>query len=225
MEFDAALNDGEGGIISGNGRLEALFQLKAEGAKCPKYVIEDGDEWLVPIVFGADSDSQAAAEAYGIDANGTLVKPLSGEESIKIWHKEGYLSLLKELIDQRSKPVTISLEDAQRWIAESAPITQEVPDPERMDKNLRKKRDPVVKLVLFTEDLTVLEEAIAKTGKVNDWAEAIREILHHYLDSGGPGKQKQTAAAAATATVPAAKTSNEAVGNNKWLNIAGSKSR
>ena len=66
-EFDATL----GAFAQGNGRVKALWMLAGEmAAERPRYIREtEGGEWAVPVLFGADSKSVAAAQAYAIDAN------------------------------------------------------------------------------------------------------------------------------------------------------------
>lgn len=183
IEYDAALNDGEGGIVSGEGRLEALGQLYDEAIQTPKYLLDAQDgSWLVPIVFGADSDSQQAAEAYGIDANSTVVRVLSEEESSKIWKREGYLALLKDLTEHGQRPATVSSEQLNRWLAESSPIAQTAPDVDETRDRLKAKREPIVKVLILAKDLPLLEEAIAATGHVNNRALALEEIAKAYLE-------------------------------------------
>jgi hypothetical protein len=51
-------------MVAGHGRLEALSQLKAAGAKLPARVQAQGDEWLVPVLRGIKFESEKDAEEY-----------------------------------------------------------------------------------------------------------------------------------------------------------------
>ena len=78
-KWDAKANSGKGGIVDGNGRIEALTIMeRKEYALLPgqkDYFVPPGigvneeGEWCVPVLFGVDSESEAAARAYAIDAN------------------------------------------------------------------------------------------------------------------------------------------------------------
>jgi len=71
-EVDATLGPA---FSQGNGRVKALALMQLDGRyERPKYigVTEDG-EWAVPVLFGADSKSLAAAKAYAIDCNSLVV--------------------------------------------------------------------------------------------------------------------------------------------------------
>ena len=70
LGFDININNGAGGIVEGNGRDEALKIMFAQNPKKPpRGIMNDGTDWLVPVLFGVDAKSQAAAESYGFDSN------------------------------------------------------------------------------------------------------------------------------------------------------------
>lgn len=58
-------------LVAGHGRLAALEAMRAEGVAPPDGVVadEEGGDWLVPIVCGWSSRSDAEAEAYLIADN------------------------------------------------------------------------------------------------------------------------------------------------------------
>lgn len=63
-KYDAQL----GGLVYGNGRTEALVLMRREGKEPPRGVLKaEGGEWAVPIIFGFDAESKAAAVAFAID--------------------------------------------------------------------------------------------------------------------------------------------------------------
>ena len=109
MKFDAQLNDGRGGIVEGNGRATALRDMCAQSEKLPRGIVQNGKGWLVPILFGVDADSQAAAEAYAVDHNNITM--LGGDydmlEIAKMWEPDGYAKLLQDLRDAELPPVSM----------------------------------------------------------------------------------------------------------------------
>lgn len=111
--FSAALNNGEGGTVEGNGRLEALSILKRQGGKVPKGIgIDDSGEWYVPFIFGNDFESQKKAEAYAIDHNNLTFMGAEGFSDFDIaqhWD-EGYTDILAELAKDDWLPVSIDTE-------------------------------------------------------------------------------------------------------------------
>ena len=69
-KYEPALNIGAGGIVEGNGRIEALQTMKNQSPKKPpRGIYAEGNEWMVPVLFGVDAKSQSAAESYGYDHN------------------------------------------------------------------------------------------------------------------------------------------------------------
>jgi hypothetical protein len=70
VKYEPALNKGAGGIVEGNGRIEALQTMKNQSPKKPpRGIYAEGKEWMVPVLFGVDAKSQSAAESYGYDHN------------------------------------------------------------------------------------------------------------------------------------------------------------
>ncbi len=69
-KFEPLLNDGQGGIVEGNGRMETLQRMKKANEDPPRGIATlDNGNWAIPVLFGVDSDSEVAAEAYGVDHN------------------------------------------------------------------------------------------------------------------------------------------------------------
>jgi hypothetical protein len=63
------LDERTGRLVAGHGRLAALDSMRADGATPPEGVTEADGEWLVPIVRGWSSRSDAEAEAYLVADN------------------------------------------------------------------------------------------------------------------------------------------------------------
>lgn len=97
-KYDAALN----ALVYGNGRTEALERMRGESQEPPRGigVTEDGD-WAVPVIFGVDAESRAAAVAFAIDHNNLtlLGGGLSTEDLLQIWDEEGLQRVLGEVPD------------------------------------------------------------------------------------------------------------------------------
>jgi hypothetical protein len=74
LKYEPELNGGDGGIVEGNGRTEALLAMETAGEEPPRGIAlgEDG-AWAVPVLMGVDAASQAEAEAYGLDHNSLTV--------------------------------------------------------------------------------------------------------------------------------------------------------
>jgi hypothetical protein len=60
-------------LAEGHGRLEALQQMHLEGLGVPSGIEEAEGEWLVPVVRGWSSKSDAEFEAYVIASNQTVI--------------------------------------------------------------------------------------------------------------------------------------------------------
>ena len=88
LKFESLLNDGKGGIVEGNGRLEALFAMKQNSEEPPRgiAITKDGD-WAVPVLFGVDAESEKQAMAYAIDHNNLTMSggDFSLSEIMRMW--------------------------------------------------------------------------------------------------------------------------------------------
>lgn len=83
------VNDADGKVLEGHGRLEALKKLRASGARPPDGIRTGPDgSWLVPVVRGANLSEQQAA-AFLIAAN--RITELGG------WDHEALAALLASL--------------------------------------------------------------------------------------------------------------------------------
>ncbi|HML21828.1 MAG TPA: hypothetical protein PKD09_09280 [Aggregatilinea sp.] len=86
---DPSIYDGTlGAIPAGNGRLEALAYLRDTGEETPVGVgLDETGVWCVPMIFGADAASQAAAEAFGVDHNNLTIAGagFTAVETARLW--------------------------------------------------------------------------------------------------------------------------------------------
>jgi len=111
-KFDAAIPSaaGDGGIIGGNGRLEALQELCAEKSAPPNGItVDEQGAWLVPILFGNDLANQTEAEAFAVDANNLTLAGagLSAVEVAVIYDRKRYDTLLGNLQEANALPVSL----------------------------------------------------------------------------------------------------------------------
>lgn len=111
MKFEPALNNGAGGIVEGNGRDLALKTMYAQNPKKPPrgITVNDKGEWMVPVLFGVDAVSQAAAESYGFDHNNITM--MGGElklPDIMSLYTDQAAVMLKNLQANDAMPVSIT---------------------------------------------------------------------------------------------------------------------
>lgn len=109
-KYDSTL----GALVYGNGRTEALERMRQAGKEPPRGigVAEDGD-WAVPVIFGCDAGSKAAAVAFAIDHNNLtlLGGGLGVEDLLQIWDEEGLQRVLAEVPDAGALLASLSASD------------------------------------------------------------------------------------------------------------------
>jgi hypothetical protein len=110
-EFDGTLD----AIVEGNGRTTALNLMYERNEQCPGYCFEDDDgTWIVPIIFGADSESVKAAEKYAVDHNLlTLGQPRLSIEQVESMFRAHDIKKLFSETDQ-DLPISLSSETLQQ---------------------------------------------------------------------------------------------------------------
>ena len=106
LVFDPNLNDGKGGIVAGNGRLESLIEMRSQNLNLPRGLKED---WLVPVVFGVNSTSEAEAVAFSIEHNWSVLwgSEVSLEEIISMFDAENLQQQLDLLQSESSLPIAV----------------------------------------------------------------------------------------------------------------------
>ncbi len=99
-KFDATLD----GLVYGNGRTEALERMQAEGKPAPRGIAVQKGEWSVPVIFGVDATSKAAAAAFAVDHNNlTLMgSNLGVAEMLAMWDEEALQVVLDGIPDPAS---------------------------------------------------------------------------------------------------------------------------
>lgn len=117
-KFEPKLNGGEGGIVEGNGRSQVLFQMKTAGEPPPRGILTQGDEWLVPVLFGVDATSERTAEAYGVDHNNLVMAggDFAPWDIAKLWNPAEYAALLEDLAQNDALPASMDGDDLDKLI-------------------------------------------------------------------------------------------------------------
>ena len=109
-KYDAQL----GGLVYGNGRTEALELMRREGKEPPRGILKlEDDEWAVPVIFGVDAESKAAAVAFAIDHNNLtlLGGNLGFSELLAMWDEEGLQRVLGEVPDAGELLASLDADD------------------------------------------------------------------------------------------------------------------
>lgn len=109
-KFDAAL----GGIVYGNGRLEALAAGRKAGKQPPRGIgVDEAGRWVVPVVFGVDQASRAMAEAFAVDHNNLTMMggDFTAIDLARMWEGQEYVDLLADLVRQGEAPVSVDGDD------------------------------------------------------------------------------------------------------------------
>lgn len=118
IAFDSTLNDGSGGIVEGNGRLEWLTQARGKGEDAPRGIRTDNDQWFVPVVFGVNSESEGDAVAYSVSHNLSALwgSGLTFLEQSQLFDEDLLKNQLEGLTDLDMVPVGISEDDLSTFL-------------------------------------------------------------------------------------------------------------
>ena len=120
MKYEPKLNNGAGGFVEGNGRNQALHLMykqwvteKKPSDQIPRGIMVDADgKWYIPVLFGVDSDSQNAAEAYGIDHNNlTLWGGDFSLQDLGRMYNDGIQNIYRELLESGEQLANIIVDD------------------------------------------------------------------------------------------------------------------
>ena len=132
-KWEGTLNDGRGGIVAGNGRVEALREMERRGDDLPIGIAQDETgEWCVPVLFGVEASSEAIARAYALDDNNLTL--LGGDFAIadlmKLYNPELLMSELEELARSGEIPVSIGETDLEELLSQLGQSGDDKPKPE-----------------------------------------------------------------------------------------------
>ena len=137
-KYDSALN----ALVYGNGRTEALERMRQAGKEPPRGIgVTDDGDWAVPVIFGVDAESRAAAVAFAIDHNNLtmLGGGLAVEDILQIWDEEALVRVLGDIPDAGALLASLNQEDIDALLRgpNFAPAAAE--DQSRLDQ-----KDPIV---------------------------------------------------------------------------------
>lgn len=121
--YDATLD----AIVGGNGRIEALEIMQAQGYDLPAGLTIQNGEWYVPIQVGVNARTVSEAEAFSLDHNNMVMAggDFTAIDQARAWNAN-YLDLLKELAAADEMPVSVDGDDLDVLLAyNSAPSTDE----------------------------------------------------------------------------------------------------
>lgn len=159
--YDATL----GALAAGNGRAQALAQMREAGEPPPRGVaVDGGGRWCMPVQFGMDSESVAAAESFAVDHNNLtlLGGDLNVYEVARIWDEDAYKQLLQELALANQLPESVPMDDLDALLAGLA-----IPERDKAPKDGADPGDPKVLVKVFVRN------GLAAP----DVAEAIKDLL------------------------------------------------
>ena len=136
IAFDASLNDGNGGIVEGNGRLESLIEMKSQNMNLPRGLKEG---WLVPVLFGVNASSEAEAVAFSVEHNWSVMwgSEIDLEQITSMFDDTALKQQLEWLDVKNSLPISIgndldelleSLEEGETETVEKEVIEDEPPE-------------------------------------------------------------------------------------------------
>ncbi len=140
--FDPALNGGRGGVVEGNGRAEVLRSMEEAGAPPPRGIAQDDEgSWLVPVLFGLDSRSQAQAEAYGVDHNALTLggSGLGFEDLVHLFDEQALHDLLRDAPDAGELLVSLGTADVDALLEGPRFDPASAKDQSRLDQ-----KEPIV---------------------------------------------------------------------------------
>ncbi len=121
--YEPALNEGRGGVVAGNGRIEALTWMRAQGQEPPRGIAVVDGAWHVPVLFGVDAASEAAAEAYGLDDNSSVLagSDFTALDAARLW-TDDYVAMLQRLAEQGELPITVDGDDLDTLLRTLGPM-------------------------------------------------------------------------------------------------------
>jgi site-specific DNA-methyltransferase (adenine-specific)/site-specific DNA-methyltransferase (cytosine-N4-specific) len=143
-KWEPQLNNGNGGIVEGNGRIEALSVMYGMKEDKPRGILVNSEtnEWLVPVLFGVNSESEQAALAYSISHN---VSTMAGgdfelSDYLKLYDQEEFIDLAINLAEQDFYALPFDGDDIdslkairESWFKDNQQVTEE-DDSEDLDE-------------------------------------------------------------------------------------------
>ena len=164
IAFDSNLNNGAGGIIEGNGRLEALIEMRSQGMNLPRGLSEG---WKVPTLFGVNANSEAEAIAFSVEHNWSVLwgGEVDLESTLSLFDNDALTEQLEKLNKEQSLPISINDDLAELL---SGLNNDKIPDDEDWDFIADKIPDEdkgdfaQMTFTLSSSQIVIVKEAIAQ---------------------------------------------------------------
>ena len=191
IKWEVKLNDGAGGIVAGNGRVEALRWMQRNGENPPKGIaIDNSGNWRVPVLFGNDSESEIQARAYAIDDNAlTMAGGDFTALDVSGMYDDGLLDELRELADAQESMIGFDGDDIDLLIdlslGESAELTQEQRGSSVKDSEENYNSSSVRQIILvfsvedYNDFIDKIGEIKIKTD-INNNTECVQWLVENY---------------------------------------------
>jgi len=110
-KFDETL----GAIKSGNGRIEALWEMEQSGYDLPRGLAREKstEYWVMPIVIGTDAASIDLAVSYAIDANSLTLagSDFGAADLLRLYDRDEYMALVESLVGSEAEPISVTQAD------------------------------------------------------------------------------------------------------------------
>ncbi len=124
--FDPSLNGGKGGILFGNGRIEALAAMRDKDANVPNG-IEEG--WKIPVLFGVNAVNEDEAIAFSVEDNlsPTWGSKITPSQALTMFDQEDLTAQFKRLDKVNCLPLSFAddLNSYRRLLKDDDDLTPE----------------------------------------------------------------------------------------------------
>ena len=195
--FDSNLinvRGGQGALVEGNGRMEALTWMKWNEEDAPRGVAvhKETGAWCIPVHFGLDATSAAAAKAYAIDHNNLVMAggDFTAYDMARMWDNERYIGVLQSAIEGGEEMQTVDADDLEglqqflgkATVSELNDNERAVTPDERLDRFLNTTIRQIVLYLSAEEYEDVLKRltAIRETEGLDNHTEIFLHLLRHY---------------------------------------------
>ncbi len=164
-KYDPNLNNGKGGLVYGNGRSICLKMIRddLQYDVVPRGIAVDQDgNWHVPVLFGVDAESEAAAKSFAVDHNNLTMSggDFDHWDMAKMWETDDYAAVLRSLQDAETLPLTMNDADISSFLS----MIENGVEGREFDESIADgvELEAVFKIRIPVDDADALEEALDK---------------------------------------------------------------
>ena len=184
VKYEGSLNGGKGGIVEGNGRVEAIVALKKlkdirEYNEVPRGINEIDGKWYLPVLVGVEAKDQLSAEAYGLDHNNLTM--LGGDftsfDVAKMWNTDEYLEVLHDLAKENVFPVSMDGDSVDALTAILSGLTFDEITSDNEDASDEEGAAINIRLSVSGMDDSLVKDVISKVKSVisdNQWESNVK---------------------------------------------------